>query len=84
MGAAACWVGPVAWELAWRGEEETQSGRKTVGGSAVHREAECQEGWEFWGGRAPTRPGHVGLEEAAGAGGSGRGLGCLCWGGVWG
>lgn len=81
MGAAACWVGAVAWEPAWRGEGETQSGRKTEVGSAIHHEAECQEGWECLVERAPTRPGPGGLEEAAGAGGSGRGC-CLCWGSV--
>lgn len=82
MGAVACWVGAVAWEPAWRGEGETQSGKKTAGWSAIHHEVECQEGWEYWGGRAPTPLGPGGLEEAAEAGGSGRGLCCLCQTGV--
>lgn len=81
-GAEACWVGAVAWELAWWGEGETQSGGETAGGSAIHHGAECREAWEWWAERAApmTRSGPGGLEEAAGAGGSGRGLGCLCWG----
>lgn len=72
-GAAACWVGAVALELAWRDEGETRSGRKTAGWRVGHREAECQEGWECWVGRVLTPPEPGGLEEAAGAGGSGHG-----------
>lgn len=63
----------MAWEPAWRGAGETQWGRKTASWSATRREAECQEGWECWGARALTPPGRGGLEEAAGAGGLGRG-----------
>lgn len=81
MGAAACWVGAVAWVPAWRGEGEIQSGT-TAGWTVNRHEAECQEGWECWGEKAPTPPGLGGLEEAAGVGGSGRGLGCLCLGDV--
>lgn len=51
----------------------TRSGGKTAGWSVIHREAECQEGWECWEGRAPTPPVLGGLVEAVGVGGLGRG-----------
>lgn len=70
---AACWVWAAVWELVWRGEGETRSGGKTAGWSAIHREGECQEGWECWEGRAPTPPALGVLVEAVGVGGSGRG-----------
>lgn len=39
-------------------------------------------GMECWAERAPTPLEPGGVVEAAGAGGSGRGWGCLCQGGV--
>lgn len=72
----------MAWGPAWRDGGEIQSGRKTAGGRAAHREVECQEEWECWGERAPTPPGPGELEAAVGAGGSEHGLGHLCRGGV--
>lgn len=77
-------VGAVVWEPAWPGEGETPSDGKTTCWSAIHREAECLEGWEWWAVRDPVPPGTGGLAEAAEAGGSGRGSDFLCWCGVWG
>lgn len=69
----------VALEPAWRGAGEIQSGR-WVSWSEIPHESEHREGRESWGERVQSPPGLGGAEEAVGAGGSGRGLCCLCWG----
>lgn len=74
-GVVACWVAVVALEPVWRGV--AASGRKKAGWSWIRHDSEYWEGWESSGERAPSPPG---AEEAAGAGGSGLGLGHLCLG----
>lgn len=70
----------MVWGPALRGEAEIRTGSKTAGWTAAHRWAEYREEWDCWGERTPPPPGRGGLEEAAGAGGSAPGSGCLCWG----
>lgn len=59
-----------------------ESGRR-AGGSGIHHNSECQEGWESWGEMAQCPPASGGVEEAVAVGDLGLGLSYLCWGCVW-